>query len=274
MPPAQSWMARSDRADSALLHSAFSRGSWTRIGQLSDRADVGGYTCAYFLFSFLAAVTGAFEPVSFTPRWRQLTSLHLLCSRLNLQYTGTETHTKQQYLPSTNILLTKFLSEEGEFMECSVNLIFPTLVDFSSPRCWSNHRYATTEISTFSDEILIPSPAKPDFMPLVAPKDSSGIDSTYRPWLVRRVEVIRGTLPFIMVSNYLRILDDSFPRLSNASPHRNVPQPSTTLATTTKLQSHLDQSTPLQSYPSSVPHTSISNSTTSLREFTATEATT
>lgn len=63
----------------------------------------------------------------------------------------TVTTSKQQYLPSTNILLTKFLSDEG-----------------------------VGQIS--------------DFMPLPADKASD----EFIPWLVRKVEVIRGTLEFHM----------------------------------------------------------------------------
>ncbi|KAK4705655.1 hypothetical protein P7C70_g539, partial [Phenoliferia sp. Uapishka_3] len=64
--------------------------------------------------------------------------------------TETETTSKQQYIPSTNVLATKFLSDDG-----------------------------VGQIQ--------------DFMPLPSSKNGK-----FLPWLVRRVEVIRGTLPFHM----------------------------------------------------------------------------
>lgn len=62
-----------------------------------------------------------------------------------------QTHSKQQYLPNSAIISTKFLSDEG--------------------------------VCTVTDFMPRPSPAARGDKPLL-------------PWLVRRVEVIRGTLPF------------------------------------------------------------------------------
>lgn len=63
------------------------------------------------------------------------------------------THSKQQYLPNSAIISTKFLSDEGV---CTVT----------------------------------------DFMP--RPSPNAKVDKPLLPWLVRRVEVIRGTLTFRM----------------------------------------------------------------------------
>ncbi|KAI5477974.1 glycoside hydrolase family 15 protein, partial [Pseudohyphozyma bogoriensis] len=70
--------------------------------------------------------------------------------------TDSSTSTKQQYLPSTNILITKFLSDEG----------VGQIQDFMP-------------LSHSRKPVLGASPAPP-----------------FLPWLIRRVEVIRGSLPF------------------------------------------------------------------------------
>ncbi|KAL8279392.1 hypothetical protein RQP46_008204 [Phenoliferia psychrophenolica] len=91
--------------------------------------------------------------------------------------TETETTSKQQYVPSTNVLATKFLSDDGV------------------------------------GQIL-------DFMPM------SHKDGTFLPWLIRRVEVIRGTLPFHMecapAFDYARVGHDTVIQKDKAGNPRAV----------------------------------------------------
>jgi hypothetical protein len=85
--------------------------------------------------------------------------------------------TKQQYLPQSNVLGTKFLNDKGIGMVTGMQI----------------HHFSSLVIKSTDDFIFCPI----DYMPTREACMNAGL-SAHLTWMIRKVHVIRGTVPFRM----------------------------------------------------------------------------
>ena len=122
-----------------------------------------------------------------------------ICPPKDVQFT-----TKQQYLPSTNILQTRYIHDEGVV----------DLIDFF-PRPKNSNVLAK-----------VPSKQTPY-------REAITVQDELKKWLVRRVECIRGEMDigmrysYCVLSSYFEVKLSSTLQMSRSSQHLTMPEPRT-----------------------------------------------